>query len=248
MRRPPGATASGHPVAAASAAGRAARRDAGQVRRHRADHGRSGPVRLRGVLTDAALVVVLVLIFQLAVRTFLVQTYSVPSGSMENTLHRGDVLVVSVLSARVGTPDRGDVVVFQDPGGWLLAAGERRGAAASLAGEAMAFVGMLPSSSSESLVKRVIGLDGDSVECDDQGILTVNGVPVVEPYLYPGDLACAVPFQITVPARSIWVLGDHRSNSSDSRYHRDLNDGAVPVENVVGRVVAVVSAGRWRWL
>jgi signal peptidase I len=252
MRRPPEPTVGGRTTSVLVDPVRVVERPAGPVThragRRRVDHGRRPPGRVgfRWVLADAALVVVLVLIFQLAVRTFLVQTYYVPSGSMENTLKRGDVLVVSVLSARIGTPNRGDVVVFRDPGGWLLTPSEPQGTASWLASEVLAFVGMLPSRSGESLVKRVIGIAEDTVACDDQGKLTVNGVPVVEPYLYPGDRACEVPFQVTVPASSVWVMGDHRSNSSDSRYNRAVNDGAVPVENLVGRVVAVVAEGRIR--
>lgn len=179
-------------------------------------------------------------------RTFFIQIYSVPSGSMENTLKPGDVLVVSMLTPRLDTLARGDIVVFQDPGGWLNSAGERKGPVLSRVGNMMAFVGLIPRSSSERLVKRVIGLAGDSVECDDQGILAVNGVPVDEPYIYPGDEPCFYPFLVTVPAHSVWVMGDHRSNSSDSRFHRDVNDGAVPMENVVGRVVIISSGGHLR--
>ena len=167
---------------------------------------------------------------------------------MENTLKTGDVLVVSRLRPRLTAPSHGDVVVFRDPGGWLDPESQGDGHPTSAAKSLMMFIGLIPKNSGEHLVKRVIGLAGDVVACDAEGVLTVNKVRLVEPYIFPGDPPCSLPFQVTVPADSIWVMGDHRSDSADSRFHMDTNDGAVPVEYVVGRVVAAAAHGRFRWL
>jgi signal peptidase I len=207
-----------------------------------------GVATLGATVADATLIVIFVLIFQLFLRTFVVQLYLVPSISMENTLKIGDVLVVSRVTPRFTSLARGDAVVFRDPGGWLDPVSKHNSAITSAVESGMAFVGLLPRGSNEHLVKRVIGLAGDVVACDSKSVLTVNETRVVEPYLFPGDRACSVPFRVIVPANSIWVLGDHRSRSADSRYHRDNNDGAVPVSSVVGRVVGVSSNGHLRGL
>jgi signal peptidase I len=89
----------------------------------------------------------------------------------------------------------------------------------------------------------VIGLPGDIVECDARGRFTVNGETVAEPYLYPGNQSCYFPFEVKVPPGSLWVEGDHRAISADSRYHRNINDGAVPISDVIGEVVGVLPSG-----
>ena len=90
-------------------------------------------------------------------------------------------------------------------------------------------------------IKRVVGVGGDRVRCcDDQGRIVLNGVPLDEPYLKPGDATDQVRFDVTVPADGLFVMGDNRADSRDSRYHLDDNDGAVPVSSVVGRVLLVV--------
>ncbi|WP_322767502.1 signal peptidase I [Frankia sp. Cr1] len=207
-----------------------------------------GSTLFRKTLVEASLIVVCVLIFQLTLRTFAVQLYSVPSVSMENTLKVGDVLVVSKLSPRFTALNRGDIVVFRDPGGWLSPESRRKKTLASAANSVLVFVGLVPKDSGEHLVKRVIGFAGDVVACDAEGALTVNKILVDEPYLFPGDPACSSPFQVTVTAGSIWVMGDHRSRSADSRYHLKRNDGGVPVASVIGRVVAVSNKGKFSWL
>lgn len=201
-------------------------------------------IALGDVGAQAGLIVISVLIFQLFIRTFIMQMYQVPSGSMENTLKIGDVLVVSRLPPRLDTVDRGDIIVFRDPGGWLPQARARSSRGIDpIARSVLTFVGLIPENPDENLVKRVIGLPGDVLSCDDVGTLTVNGSPLAEPYLYPGDAACTFAFRVTVPSGSLWVMGDHRSDSADSRFHRDHNDGAVPISSVTGRVVAVLSNG-----
>jgi signal peptidase I len=200
---------------------------------------------------EFVLIVVGALIVSSILRAFVGQMFIIPSESMENTLLVGDRVVVEKLT----DVKRGDVVVFEDPGGWLGAeeSGQKRGSV----GRFFEVVGLLPDSSHGHLIKRLIGMPGDKVECcDTKGRLLVNGQPLDETsYLYPGDAASQMEFQVTVPAGRIFVMGDHRSASGDSRVHlQDVDaDGGnpgdaafVPLDKVTGRAILVVwPAGRW---
>jgi signal peptidase I len=129
-------------------------------------------------------------------------------------------------------------VVFRDPGDWLDAA--QKEPASGLAG-VLEWVGLLPSNTGDDLVKRVIGVGGDHVRCcSTDGRIVLNGVPLTEPYVKPGDTSDDVRFDVTVPEGRIFVMGDNRNASADSRYHLNDNQGTVPVDNVVGRVVLTV--------
>jgi signal peptidase I len=210
--------------------------------------------RRRAALREIPLLGGVALLMALLLKTFLFQAFVIPSGSMEQTIRIGDRVIVDKLSPWFGArPDRGDVVVFRDPGGWLGA--EHTAVAtdesAVLRGikDGLAFVGVLPSADEQDLIKRVIAVGGDHVVCcDTDGRLTVNGTPLEEKdYLHPGDAASLNPFEVTVPEGSLWVMGDHRSRSADSRAHQDRPDGgAVPEDLVVGRAVAVAwPVGHW---
>ncbi|NHI19193.1 signal peptidase I [Phycicoccus endophyticus] len=194
------------------------------------------------------------MVLSFVVKTWLLQAFYIPSGSMENTLLVGDRVVVSKLTPGPVDLQRGDVVVFEDPGGWLQEGPTvQRSGASAVVHDALVFVGLLPSESEDHLIKRVVGLPGDHVVCcDAQRRLTVNGEPLDEPYVHPGDAASSMTFDITVPADHVWVMGDHRSDSEDSRYHDDAgdgSDGSVPVSRVTGRAVAVVwPFSRLGWL
>ncbi|WP_405588504.1 signal peptidase I [Streptomyces sp. NBC_01190] len=149
----------------------------------------------------------------LLVSHFVVEPFQVPSASMEGTLRIGDRVLVNKLAYRFGgSPRRGDVIVFDGDGSFRQAGGT-------------------------DYVKRVIGVGGDRVTCcDEQGRITVNGQPLNEPYLHPGDAPSQVPFDVEVPSGRLWVMGDHRDNSSDSRDHLgDPGGGTVPVDKVIGR-------------
>jgi signal peptidase I len=149
----------------------------------------------------------------LLVSHFVVEPFQVPSSSMENTLRVGDRVLVNKLAYRFGgAPGRGDVIVFDGKDSFSTSAGT-------------------------DYVKRVIGVGGDRVTCcDTQGRLTVNGHPLNETYLYPGDTPSRVPFDIVVPEGRLWVMGDHRDDSADSRAHLgDPGGGTVPVGKVIGR-------------
>jgi len=149
-----------------------------------------------------------------------------------------DRILASKLSTRFGGVDRGQIVVFRDPGDWLDAA--QKQSPGGLPG-ILEWVGLLPSNTGDDLVKRVIGVGGDHVRCcSTDGRIVLNGVPLTEPYIKPGDTTDDVRFDVTVPQDRIFVMGDNRNASADSRYHLNDNQGTVPVDNVVGRVVLTV--------
>jgi len=186
------------------------------------------------------IIVVVALLLSFVVRTFLAQAFFVPSGSMENTLQIQDRILVSKLSNHFGEVQRGEIVVFSDPSNWLPEPEPAAGIAGLLRNGLM-WIGLLPSDTGKDLVKRVIGIGGDNVKCcDTDGRIVLNGVSLVEPYLKPPGATDQVQFDITVPQGRVFVMGDNRGDSSDSRFHLDEDSGTVPLSNVVGRVVYVI--------
>nr|WP_237518221.1 signal peptidase I [Streptomyces sp. SID4982] len=180
----------------------------------------------------------------------MVQAFSIPSDSMQNTLQQGDRVLVDKLTPWFGSePERGEVVVFHDPAQWL--AGEPTPEQNAVQ-KALSWIGLMPSAEEKDLIKRVIGVGGDTVECEGSSPLKVNGKALDEPYVYPGNTPCSVDdqggqFKVKVPKGYIWVMGDHRQNSRDSRYNQtDENHGMVPVKDVVGRaIVKAWPINRW---
>ncbi len=211
-------------------------------------HGGASSRRRTHWLVEIVLVVIVALAVSAVVRAFVAQAYYIPSGSMEQSLAENDWILVSKLSTRIGTVDRGDVVVFVDPGTWLPDAAPH----SNPIRKALEFVGLAPDPAEGDLVKRVIGIGGDTVACcTPQGRVTVNDQPLDETYLYPGDspgdapVGCSGEFEVAVPAGYLWVMGDHRSVSEDSRCQKALQK-FVPEEQVQGRTVAVIwPLGHW---
>lgn len=192
----------------------------------------------RGV-REFVIIIVIALVISAFVRAFLVQAFYVPSASMEMTLVPNDRIVASRITTRISGIDRGEVVVFKDPGGWLPEPPPPPDGLRGALTSALTFVGLLPSDSGSDLVKRVIGIGGDTVACcDAEGRIVLNGVPLNEDYIQgPTD---QVRFDVVVPPDSMFVMGDNRGDSRDSRYHLDVDGGAVPVTSAVGRVVLIV--------
>ncbi|MHA5052815.1 signal peptidase I [Streptomyces sp. SD15] len=197
----------------------------------------------RSFWKELPLLIGIALVLALLIKTFLVQAFSIPSDSMQNTLQQGDRVLVDKLTPWFGSePGRGEVVVFHDPASWL--AGEPTPNPNALQ-QILSKIGLMPSADEKDLIKRVIGVAGDTIECNKTGPLKVNGKALNEPYVYAGNTPCSVDdqggqFKVKVPEGKIWVMGDHRQNSLDSRYHQqDKNAGFVPVGNVVGRAIVI---------
>jgi signal peptidase I len=183
--------------------------------------------------------VVSALVLSALVRAFLIQAFYVPSASMEETLMPNDRIIAAKIVTRISGIQRGEIVVFRDPGGWLPTPEPAAPGARSYLRSALTFIGLIPSDSGQDLVKRAIAIAGDRVACcDEQGRIVLNGVPLVEPYVNgPTD---QVRFDIVVPAASMFMMGDNRGNSRDSRYHLNVNNGSVPQTAAVGRTVLTV--------
>ena len=198
--------------------------------------------RKGSVLREFPILIIVALAVSLLIKSFLVQFFYIPSGSMENTLQIGDRVAVNKLPFISKTINRGDVVVFRDPANWLPEPYEASGnKVLGKIKDGLVTVGVLPNPAKQYLVKRVIGVAGDKVICCDNGKLTINGKETSEPYIFAGNKASELDFNITVPEGKIWVMGDHRGSSADSRYHQDdVNNGFVPVSKVTGQVFATI--------
>ena len=199
--------------------------------------------RKRTFLQEFPVLVVIALVVSLFIKTFIVQFFYIPSGSMENTLQIDDRVAVNRIPFIANDIKRGDVVVFRDPDNWLPAADivDSPFVIAKLK-SALVAVGVLPNPAKQYLVKRVVGVAGDRVICcTNTGKITVNGKEMNEPYIFAGNVPSDMNFDVKVPKGKLWVMGDHRGASADSRFHQDdINKGFVPVNRVTGRVLAVI--------
>ncbi|WMX44841.1 signal peptidase I [Streptomyces roseicoloratus] len=211
--------------------------------------------RRRSALTEIPLLATVAVLIALVLKTFLVQAFVIPSGSMEQTIRIDDRVLVDKLTPWFGAkPRRGDVVVFEDPGNWLQQEAEPPSddpVVLKQLKQALTFIGLLPSADERDLIKRVVAVGGDTVKCcGADGRITVNGVALDEPYLHPGNAPSTIPFEVKVPQGRVFVMGDHRSDSADSRFHLDEPEhGTVSEDRILGRAVVIAwPIGHWRGL
>lgn len=193
------------------------------------------------MIRETLMMVVVALAISAIIKAFLLQAFQIPSSSMEQTLQINDRIIVSKLVPKYRQLNRGDVIVFQDDENWLKR--DANTPSPSLVGKMMIWVGLRPDDSHNHLVKRIVGLPGDRVQCcDTNGRIKVNGVSVDESgYINPGSAPSLIKFDVTVPAGKLWVLGDNRSNSEDSRFHmKEPSKGFVSVDQVTGRAFSIM--------
>jgi len=199
--------------------------------------------RKGSLIRELPILVLVALAVSLVIKSFLVQFFYIPSGSMENTLQINDRVAVNKVPFISKSINRGDVVVFRDPDNWLPEpyTADRNKYLAKVK-EGLVAVGVLPNPAKQYLVKRVIGVAGDKVECcSTDKKLMINGVEISEPYIFAGNSASDTKFNVTVPEGKVWVMGDHRAASADSRFHQeDINQGMVPTSKVTGRVLGII--------
>jgi signal peptidase I len=210
----------------------------------------SGPrgKRRRSFWRELPVLIVIAIVLALIIKSFVIQAFFIPSASMENTLEIGDRVLISKVVYHLRPIHRGDIIVFDGTGSWdFNTPTGGTNIFAKAVDELEGIVGV--SHDSAIYIKRVIGLPGDQVACcTSKGQVTVNGVPLTEgSYLYPGDTPSTQNFKITVPAGRLWVMGDHRSVSYDSRGHMgDPGGGTIPESGVLGRAFVIIwPPSRW---
>ena len=239
----------------------------GSQPRAAAQRGRAAKSSNRSLLRELPILIVVALVIAIVIKTFVVQAFVIPTGSMQNTLALQDKILVNKLVYHFRAIHPGDIVVFDGADSWNAPATASGSSSEPLARAYDDTVRKLFDSvgglfgtpiGQTDYVKRVIGVPGDHVMCcNGQGLITVNGVPLHEQsYLYPGDRPESSPagipgrFNVIVPAGYLWVLGDHRGISDDSRGHEaDPGNGMIPEDKVIGRAFVIAwPPGQWRIL
>lgn len=202
--------------------------------------------RALSFLKEVLVILVVATVLSFVLKTWVVQSFWIPSGSMRTTLMEHDRVAVSKLTPRVTDLDRGDVIVFEDPGGWHEGSlPEQPPTALHPLTDALAWIGLLPTDEGTFLIKRIIGMPGDRVVCcTADGRVSVNGTPITETYVAAGEAPSLIPFDITVPPDRVWVMGDNRGHSGDSRMHDGPTEGSGPGTGVTGSVPMAAITGR----
>jgi signal peptidase I len=210
---------------------------------------RRGEAKKGSLLRELPVLLLIAFVLALVVKTFFVQAFFIPSGSMEQTLHgctgcTGDRVLVNKIPYWFGEPEPGEIVVFKGPDTWTpevsVAAPSNWFSGALLwLGRT---VGVAPPSE-DDFVKRVIATGGQTVQCcDAEGRVTVDGKPLDEPYIFENTPLESRAFgPVTVPQGRLWVMGDHRSASADSKAHiGDRYSGTIGVDDVIGKAAVIV--------
>ena len=207
--------------------------------------------RRRSFWRELPILIAISLLLAVVIKTYFFQAFWIPSGSMENTLQVNDRVLVNKLVYHFRGIDRGDIVVFNGDGSWDPGSVPTSGNIFEQFGNGFASMFGF-GHPGDILIKRVIGLPGDHVACCDvEGRVTVNGVPLNEQsYLYPGVAPSQIRFNVKVPPGRLWVMGDNRLYSDDSRLHQDdPGGGTIPESAVIGRAFVIIwPPSRWRIL
>ena len=213
------------------------------------EHGRRRSSTVMRTVLDYLVTITVAIVIAVLIKTFLVQPFYVPSGSMRPTLLEQDKILVSKLHPDLLSLERGDVIVFEDPSDWVGAPDPNAKLTVRQAAQkVLSVVGLTPDPSQRFLVKRLIGKPGDTISCSEVGgSMSVNGHELDEPYINADSGACQAVFSVTVPSGKLWVMGDNRFSSADSAYrYARGQDAFIPESHVVGRAIVIMwPMNRW---
>lgn len=190
--------------------------------------------KLIGFILDLLIIVVVAVGASMLVKTFVMKSFYIPTESMTPTLEINDNILVSRLYPDFMPIQRGDIIVFKDSQNWMNLPPVTEDA--TLLETISNFIMLSEPADNQFLIKRIIGMPGDVVTCcDANGNITINDKIIKESYLPKNIQPSEIDFSVTVPKGKVWVMGDNRDNSSDSRYHQDINGGFINQEDIVGK-------------